>query len=769
MRSVFLSLLCIGVGFFTAQAQQDCTIQLDISVVEAHNGQPLYPVVVHVDELHKTYETDTRGKLVIGEICAGKYTLHFHSDGYEHTAERINVVESTSLKFKLAHLENELDEVVISDERTQTLLQSKDKLDSKVLNANSGKSLGDLLQNVNGVTTISNGATIAKPVIHGLHSNRIVLMNNGVRQEDQQWGGEHAPNIDPFLANDITVVKGAASVKYGADAIAGVVLVNPAPLRSKPGWEGEINLAGFSNNRMGVASAMVGHNFKNVEPLSFRLQGTFKKGGNYRVPHYWVANTGVEENNYSAAISWKKLHYGTEVFYSKFDTDLGIYRGAHTGSRADLEAAVRSDTPLVPGDFSYKLARPRQHVEHDMLKSRSYIDSKYGMWHITYAYQHNYRQEYDVQRKETDDAQLNVTLNTQTANVNLEHRSIGKFTGEIGVDGIYQENFIQPGDRVFLPNYRSSGLAAYLIERVNLNDWLLEAGLRYDYRTYEVYNPEGSNQQIKRYGYAFNNVSGTVGLTRDISDNWQVVTTIANAWRAPQANELFSAGFHHGAARIELGNKDLKAERSYNLNVESKNSFGRLSTSLSLYTQYIRNYIYLEPGQDILTIRGYFKTFSYQQTNAHLTGTDLSAAYQWNEHLSSQFKAAFLFARNTVAKDWLILMPADRLSLSTSYTSDINDKIREAFISVNGKYVFQQYRIPANFDQIDYPRPPQGYFIAGASLGAMFMFNKQPLHISLSATNIFNQRYRDYLDAFRYFIDQPGTNVVLRVRVPFNQ
>ncbi len=766
-RTIQLFLFCLGI-IAPSAAQQQCNLNINILVVEKHNGQPLYPVVVHIDELNATYETNEKGRFTMDNLCPGKYTFHFHSAGYEHYAEQVIISHNTELKFRLAHLEGALEEVVISGMGEQGLLQDKDALTARQVAAGSGKTLADMLQAINGVTIISNGATISKPVIHGLHSNRIVMLNNGIRQEDQQWGGEHAPNIDPFLNNNLSVIKGAAGVRYGTDAIAGVVLAEPAPLRTTHGWDGELNLAALSNNRMGVASAVVNHNFKEVPALSFRLQGTYKKGGNYRIPGHWVANTGVEEKNYSATLGWTKLHYGAELFYSHFNTSLGIYSGSHTGNEADLLAAIKSDTPLVQSPFTYSLGRPKQHVVHDLAKARLYLDSRLGIWHATYAYQHNFRQEYDVQRVETGDAQLNLSLNTQTLKLDLEHRPLWKLKGETGIDGIFQENYIQPGDRVFLPNYRSAGAAIYAIERYHGVGWTLEGGLRYDYRWYEAFNPEGRNQEVVRYEYNFNSLSGTLGFARQFSDDWQLTATLSNAWRAPQANELFSAGFHQGAARIELGNKTLLPERSYNLNIESKKQFGeKLSTDVSVYTQYIRNYIYLEPGADILTIRGYFKVFNYKQTDAQLTGTDLTGTYAWTGSLQTTARASFLFARNVVQKDWLILMPADRLSLNTTYTKDISKTLQECFISADARYVFRQVRIPANFDVIDYPQPPAAYFLADVAIGTMLMAGKQPLYISLTAMNIFNQRYRDYLDAFRYFIDQPGRNIVLRLRVPF--
>jgi iron complex outermembrane recepter protein len=308
----------------------------------------------------------------------------------------------------------------------------------------------------------------------------------------------------------------------------------------------------------------------------------------------------------------------------------------------------------------------------------------------------------------------------------------------------------------------------YLIERWKKNDWTVEGGLRYDYRWYNVWNNEGSNQAVVEYQYAYNSLSGTLGANKKVNDKLELNATLSNAWRAPQANELFSAGLHQEAARVELGNKDLHPERSYGLNLEAKwQATSKLSTELSLYSQYINNYIYLEPGPDLLTIRGYFKTFNYKQTNAWLNGADLSAKYLWTDGLETGFKASFLLARNVTAKDWLILMPSDRLSLNTRYTRSLSNTLKDCYAEIGGKYVLQQQRVPENFDDIDYPRPPAAYFLMNASVGTTLHINKQPFYLSLAVENALNTRYRDYMDAFRYFIDQPGRNIALRLRVPF--
>ncbi|NDC40119.1 MAG: TonB-dependent receptor [Chitinophagia bacterium] len=761
-RIVAGAFLCLCAGHARGQS---CTYRLTVQVVETHNNSPVEAPILVLEPGHHVLQAIGEGFLA-DSLCAGRYTLQAEAVGYLPQTDTIMVKGDATYKMRVLAQNHQLVNVQVTAARTATVQQTREQLGAKALAEGSGKNLGDMLQAVNGVTTLNNGATVAKPVIHGLHSNRILMLNNGIRQEDQQWGSEHAPDIDPFLANNITVIKGAAGVRYGTDAIGGVVLVEPAPLTRDTGWHGELSLAGFSNNRMGVASAMAEHAVARLPGLAFRIQGTLKQGGNYHIPGAWVANTGLKEADYSAAAAYYRLHYGADLFYSHFETDLGLYRGSHTGNYNDLMNAINSPEPLIPAGFTYRIGRPRQHVLHDLAKAKVYLDSRAGVWNIVYGYQHNFRQEYDVVRIDNGQAQLNLTLNTQTLNVNLDHKPIRGVQGQVGADAVYQDNFYQNGDRIFIPAYTTYGGAAYVIEHYQHRDWNVEAGLRYDYRHYGLENPEGNSQQLVHYNFDYRNFSGTLGFHQHLTDNWDWSATLANAWRAPQANELFSAGLHQGAARIELGNKYLAPEKSHGLNLETRYSKRKWSADVAAYSQLIDDYIYLEPSGQLLTIRGYYKVFSYTQANAWFNGIDANVHYQWSSHLQTSLKYAMVRARNRDRDDWLILIPADRFTFSTRYTCTISPRVQEAYVSLDPHYVWQQTRIPSNFDAIDYPRPPAGYFLLDGSVGANLLVGKQPLYTSIAITNALNTRYRDYLDVFRYFLNQQGINVALRVRMP---
>src|SRR5690606_17610964 len=196
---------------------------------------------------------------------------------------------------------------------------------ARELNQSRGKSLGESLKSIAGVTSLNTGNNVSKPVIHGLHSDRVLVLNNGIRQEGQQWGSEHAPEIDPFIAKNISVIKGAESIRYGANAIAGVVLVEPHQLRDSAGINGELNTVGASNGKSGVASAMLEGNIGKLKGLSWRLQGTTKQSGNIHTPDYFMKNTGVKEQNFSWALGFNQPKYGLKLFYSQFNSDIGIF------------------------------------------------------------------------------------------------------------------------------------------------------------------------------------------------------------------------------------------------------------------------------------------------------------------------------------------------------------------------------------------------------------------------------------------------------------
>jgi len=768
---VYRLLVACAVLFCAASrgaAQDTCRLRLVVLLQEEHTSAPVFPADVTTTPGGAHLHPDEGGRATVDSFCPGLVMVDVEAPGFLPQTIALNLTADTVLVVRVAH-GRELQAVEVSSvARAAAPLQSATTVEN--IDAMAGRPVADMLATVTGVTTFSNGATIGKPVIHGLYGARVLTLAAGLRQEDQQWGAEHALALDPLALEDVRVVRGAAGVRYGVEAIGGAVVMEPASLRATTGTDAVVRLGAFSNNRMSALSGRIDHRPKAAPRLAFRVQGSGRLGGNYRLPGgQYAANTGVREGAGSFLARWRGAHNSVEAYYSFFGTQLGIYRGSHTGNEADLQAAIASPDPLWPADFTYALRTPRQTITHHTAKLQGAQDTRFGRITATYGFQHNTRLEYDVTRIPTDRAQLNLTLATQTLNLSLDHRRVGRFSGSVGAEGQYAQNRFADGDRVFLPFYDLAGVSAFAIERVRWNGWTAEAGARWDLRHYNVKNPEGPAQGVVEYVRRFSNPSGTIGARRAFArGRGEAGMTLSAAWRAPQPAELFAQGYHQSAARIERGQKDLAAEQSLGVNADFSYEWdSKLRVEATLYHQRIRDFIYLNPGPSLLTIRGAFRTFDYAQTDVALSGADLGVRWTPIVGLDVSAGAALLRARDVSQREPLIGMPPDRYNLSVRYGADWGI-LRRAFAAAAVRYSPRQTRVPRDFDSRDVLRPPAGAAILSAEVGSEMVVGGQPLSWSVSVSNLLNTRYREYLDAFRYFLDRPGRELALRVTVPIS-
>jgi len=353
-------LLVLILSLNSALHAQKCELVLRGRVLHKENNQPIEAAYVWILESKSGISTDANGNFILRDLCPGKYTLQIQYLGHKEIKQQLTLnAGSSNQTFLMEEEAVDLGGVEVHGHResvqTTTAVQS---LYGEELLQSRGESLGESLKRVAGVTTFSTGNTISKPVIHGMHSNRILILNNGIRLEGQQWGAEHAPEIDPFLAEEITVIKGAETVRFGPEAMGGVILVNPAALPTSKISTTEINLAGSSNGRAGnVSVTHVGGSGK-IAGLGYRIQGSSKKAGNIQAPNYFQGNTGMSETSFSGALGYSSKKLGTEAYYSFFRTELGILRDAHTGNLSDLQQIIKNGAPFTQAEFTYSLDNP---------------------------------------------------------------------------------------------------------------------------------------------------------------------------------------------------------------------------------------------------------------------------------------------------------------------------------------------------------------------------------------------------------------------------
>jgi iron complex outermembrane receptor protein len=750
---------------------QPCTHMIFGSVKDSKDKNILPGASIRIKELNQSIQSEDDSHYHFSGLCKGKYTLQISFVGFQEKEIVINLKKkATEINIFLTPEVAQLSEVEVTGSRSNNKpLQTSSKLNGKELERTRGQSLGEALKAIPGLNSIQTGPSISKPVIHGLHSNRVLIYNAGVRQEGQQWGSEHAPEIDPFIANQITVVKGAASVMYGADAVGGVILLEPSPLKFEKGLSGRYNMIGMSNNGQGVLSGMMENSHGKDQAFSWRAQGTYKVAGNSKTSGYYMKNTGFNEYNGAVMFGYRKGVFNTEVYVSSFNTKIGIFSGSHIGSTTDLLNAINRNEPFDTDQstLSYQVGRPYQQIRHHILKLKSsYAINGIGSLNAQYSYQQNNRKEYDVVRQSNEDKyQLKFDLSTQTADIYLEHNPISGLQGRIGATGMFQHNFYD--GRYLIPFFDSYSGGVFLIERWTKNKFAIEGGIRYDYKWMEARLRENvldNNSPEIRPKFNFNQVSGTMGASYNL-EQYRFSTTIARAWRPPAINELFSNGVHHGSATFERGDRNLREESSLNLTAGVSKTAGKLTGEASIYLNSINNYIYLKPDLvPVLTVRGAFPSFQYVQVDARFTGADFLSSYQFSDKFNTTVKYSFVRAKDVQSRKHLEFIPSDRVSLTTGFNLPELKVFKNSVIDLTGSHTARQWRVKA---EQDYAPTPKAYTLFNIDLSTNISISKQQASISLSCWNVFNTAYRDYLNRFRYYTDDTGRNFIIRLQIPF--
>ena len=744
-------------------------------IIEDKGGQPLPSAVVHF--VGKHFVSDSNGKVSIPKLSQGKYPIKVNYLGFLDYEAIITIPAPNPYRVTMQEEVNQLAGTTlighVAKPVTATVAIDKPKLQQK-----SGEELAKVLTTVTGVSMIQTGATIAKPVIHGLHSNRILILNNEVRQEGQQWGADHAPEIDPAVADRIAVVKGADAVRYGSDALGGVVVITPNKLPYGDGLHGQISPSFASNGRKTATTLKLESGVPHLHHWAWRLQGTLKRSGDIHTADYMLNNTAAAEANFSAAIGMQQETGAAELFYSRYENESSVFYGSHIGNLDDLLARFEIGRPLTTYPFSYSIQAPKQKVVHHLLKAKAYYFLPFGgKLTAQYAFQKDIRQEFSVRRLDrTRIPALNMWLTTHLAEVFWENMDAPHWKTLLGGSFSLQDNYNQPGTGVVpvIPNFASVGYGAFAIEKYHKDNWNAEAGLRYDYK---YLSADGYDMYSQRYGgeHNFHNITYSLGGAWQATPHSSLSSNIGVAWREPQVNELYSSGLHHGAGTYNLGEASLSPETGAkwitSLSYNHPDRGVRLTADA--YVQLIKNYIYDYPTGEVRTLfSGVYPIFQYTQADAFFRGVDIDASVRlakWGalaQSLSYGLRGSVVFANELKTHRYFPFIPAPHLSQSLEWKSQPKGLFQSLEASIGHTFVAKQTRFEPSQELV--ATAPDAYHLFEAAIGGTIAIGEQQtLSVRLSVENLFNQLYKEYTNRFRYYAHDLGRNVYLRLNYNF--
>ena len=777
-------------GFLNAQ---NCENNLSIQVVDLHDGTPLVNANVSINQLQIQDSTDFEGKLIFKNLCKGNYTLKIVHEECQDLTISIDLNKDIFKKIRLEHHLNELEEImIISDNRNNSKSLFENKISKEVLEDYNSRNLGEVLKTITGVSTLNSGNYLSKPVINGLHSSRIILINNDVRLEDQEWGIEHAPSIDINSIDKISVIKGASALKYAGDAVGGVIIAETSREKLLDSIYGNITSNVQSNGRGGALST----NFTktNSNGWFYKLQGTLKRMGDFETPNYVMTNTGFAEHNFSFKAGLNRIDHGIDIYYSLFSNKLGILRSSHAHTAIDIINAIENEIPNVIEDFSYDINIPRQKISHNLLKLKAFKNFDFGKLVMRYDFQVNDRKEFDIRRGDRTKPALDLNLQTHSLAFDLESKFQNNSNLKAGISGRYQKNFPDPstGVKRIIPDYKKYDFSIYSIYDISFDsNWLIEGGIRYDFshinaykyyrtslweaRNYDELFPEivvedlGLNT-LTNPKFNFNNFSSNLGTRYTINKGENIYFNYSISYRKPNPSELFSEGLHHSSARIEIGDLSFNSEVGHNISLTYNFANEKSNLTVNSFANYVNDFIYIIPVDLMPTIAGVFPYWEYKQEDAKLFGFDIKYDRQYfnNFFVGHQFSLIKGYERENNKP--LINMPPANLKNQISYNfPDFNN----LNISLESEFVFRQNEYPNNnfevyipteqtYEWLDTSTPPGSYHLLNFASSIGFKSNNGGVYkINLRVENILNNLYKDYLNRLRYFTHEMGRNILV--------
>ncbi|WP_395626374.1 TonB-dependent receptor [Daejeonella sp.] len=738
MKSIILYLLLL-LSVSSASAK---LVSLEGKVIDGQTNESLPGALITIPDLKVSVVTNGSGQFEFKNIPEkGKFLVEIRYIGYRTQIETIDFSLKTPLLFKLFPSIIEAKEIVItgtafsSDNRKNSTSVSSLNKDQLINRPSSN--LIDALAKIPGVSQVTTGAGISKPVIRGLSYNRVLTLVDGVKQEGQQWGDEHGMEVDQYSAERVEILRGAASLLYGSDALGGVINVLDALPSPEGQIRGELLSSYQSNNGLSGSSAMLQGNSNG---FVWRARGSVKSAYSYNAPGGRIANTGFNETNFSGQVGLHKKWGYAHLNLSSFKNNIGLpdFSRNADGKFEDEDGEVLSDKQLK----DRTLFLPFQDIRHYKVALNSHLLFESGRLRTTLAYQNN-------QRRELEDDRINPSLffdlKTYSSDFKYYFNENNGWEPVIGLSGSLQDNKNR-AEELLIPDYNSSEVGLFAYAKKSWNSSTFNVGARFDNRsiTAEEMSEDGS-PKFNNFTNNFSNLSGALGFTKEFTDHFNFKANLGSAFRSPNIAELSSDGVHEGTFRYEVGNNNLNPENSYYGDFAFEFNNNVLSASIGAFNNHINNYIYNRQlnNESIIIDSETLPVYRFVQDNANLSGVELGFTLHPAELIHFENSFSYTKGVNRATSKALPFIPAAVLRNEIRLEPQFKNGLKGTYFSLALDNVFNQKRIDV------FETATEGYTLVNLAMGTTFKLKNQPLRLNISANNLFDKAYYDHLSRFK--------------------
>jgi iron complex outermembrane recepter protein len=757
-----------------SQARSNKLVAASISgtITDAQNGQPLAGASIYLSDLKTGAVSDGKGQYNIRNIPSGRHTLEISFVGYATLTEQIMVNGEEIRNFTLHTSILENNEVIVTGVSTATALRRSPApvtlIRKQELTAAAVTNLVELMARRPGIAMVATGPAIGKPVIRGLGFNRVVVLNDGVRQEGQQWGDEHGLEVDEYSVQKIEILKGPASLVYGSDALAGVIQVithSPVPQGT---LRGSVSGQYQTNNRLRGWNAQLGGYAKNGFNWNGYLSGKAAADYSNRFDGR-VYNSKFREWNGGAYAGWNGSWGYSHIVFSSYAQKAGIVEGERD-DQGNFIKPLPGGLDAIPNRRDFLSATPSipwQYIRHKRWISDNRFRTGSGNITLTLGFQQNRRMEYG-NIDDPEERSLYFDLGTFTYTSGYHFKIADEWESSVGFNGMTQSNR-NKGVETLIPEYRLFDLGAYFFTSRKMEKFTFSGGLRYDIRQLrsEAYE-EGGQLKFEAFRRNFSNLSASAGISYLPNKAWVIKFNLARGFRAPSIAELASNGTHEGTNRYEYGTEQLQSETSWQSDLGMEWNSEHVSLSAAVFYNAINNYVFYQKlqaaggGDSAVLVDGdYVTAFQFNQRNAVLFGAEFTG--DWHPHPLDwlHFENSFSIVkgrfREALDNDRDIpFIPSARLV--SQLRADIRTRaksIRNASFSLGIEHSFAQESV---FTVYDTETATPSYTLLNASLAMDIVRKSQTLcSLYVTAQNITNEAYQNHLNRLKYTMENKLT------------
>ena len=754
-------------------------------VTDSETDSPLPGVAIYIPDLKKGSITSAEGTFLIEGLPKGKFLVEFKLIGYTAQVQSVLIEGPTELTVKLGSIATELHEVVVSGISHSTELRRNPipltTMNNQLLTENTSTNLVDNISRKPGISQISTGAAISKPVIRGLGYNRVITLYDGTRQEGQQWGDEHGIEIDEFSVDRVEIIKGAGSLMYGSDGLGGVInFLTPNP--ASPG-----SITGRLISNYQTNNGLFGNSFStagNVNGIYWLSRFSHKAAKAFENSYDGkVFNSGFREVNFNSMVGVSKKWGYSEFSMSTFNQSIGLVEGDRDSEgnfiRLKDVNGAEEEVTVTDGELnSYHLFIPNQTIQHLRISNTSNFYVKDSRLQLNIGYQRNQRKEFGNVLNENE-AELYFDLHTVNYSLIYFLPSFNEWQVSVGSSGMSQQNK-NKGEEFLIPEYRSFDWGAFAFAKKQIGKLDIAGGLRYDIRTINsdaLYldgdgkptQDESETQKFSKEKIQFKNVAASAGITYEFSKAITGKINVSRGFRAPNISELASNGQHEGTLRYEYGNFNLDAETSLQLDASLLLNSQHVSMEISVFQNSIDNYIYTEK---LLGIDGTDSipdpsdpspAYQYVQGKAQLRGGELTVdihphPLDWL-HFENSF--SFVVGQNKSLKSdsskYLPFIPAPRLqSELRASIKQVGKFFSNTFFKIELNHYWKQNHVLLE-SGTETPTSSYSIFNIGAGTGVKNRKGSELFSVYFSVINVFDEAYQNHLSRLKYAAENPVT------------